>query len=273
MKKLTIVRILALALCLSFAAAETRTKIPSEKSTRAYPVSAKRALHVDNENVRAFLIRDGSGTAEMICYVVPDGTAHLRLEITAADNPLAMGLDDGRGTCLPLTDLLDPAGGAYLYDQPTENADNGEAAHYSRGMLCNRELGAQDPDRIEYFLIRDEMVLDEISGALGAAGYEGLTWEPFDPEAAEDQEPARAYVVHVVDQIFDPVPEVYANFCTDTLCVMAKSDENGTIVFEGDPDFYHVQILRAPQGYAVDPGFELYTRDAWGEWVLYVWKE
>ena len=63
------------------------------------------------------------------------------------------------------------------------------------------------------------------------------------------------------------------NFCTDTACVLLKSDENGLIIFEGAPDTYHVQLLKAPEGYSFDPGFELYTPKAYGEWLLRVRKD
>ena len=51
------------------------------------------------------------------------------------------------------------------------------------------------------------------------------------------------------------------------------SDETGTIRFTGAPDAYHVQLFRAPEGYSFDPGYELNTGRAYGEWLLRVRRD
>ena len=86
-------------------------------------------------------------------------------------------------------------------------------------------------------------------------------------------EVADAYIIHVLDQNGDPVPEVCVNFCTDTACVPCESDENGTIVYTGKPDVYHVQIIDYPEGYSCDESFEMYTPETYGEWVLRLTKD
>ena len=64
-----------------------------------------------------------------------------------------------------------------------------------------------------------------------------------------------------------------ANFCTDTACSLTQSDENGIISFDGAPDVYHIQLLKAPEGYSFDSGFELYTERTYGEWLLRISKD
>ncbi len=86
------------------------------------------------------------------------------------------------------------------------------------------------------------------------------------------EQPLRAYVLHVMDQAGMPVPDMYVNFCTDAACVMQKSDDTGTIAFDGEPGIYHIQLLKAPKGYSFDPGFELYTDSVYSEWNLYIRK-
>ena len=66
------------------------------------------------------------------------------------------------------------------------------------------------------------------------------------------------------------MPGVTVKFCTDSTCVLLESDEGGTISFEGEPDFYHVQLLKAPDGYSFDAEFEMTTHDTYGEWALYI---
>ena len=82
----------------------------------------------------------------------------------------------------------------------------------------------------------------------------------------------QAYIVHVVDQNTDPVPEVMVAFCTDTSCIPAEADETGTISFAGEPYEYHLQIVDVPDGYSYDENFEMYTTPEYSEWVLQVKK-
>ena len=51
-----------------------------------------------------------------------------------------------------------------------------------------------------------------------------------------------------MDQDGAPVPGVMLNFCTDAACIPRKSDANGTVSFDGAPDVYHVQLIKAPEG-------------------------
>ncbi len=105
---------------------------------------------------------------------------------------------------------------------------------------------------------------------LGTAGFPGGSRELT--EADGGKETPQAYILHITDQDGAPVPGVYVNFCTDLACFMAQSDETGTVTFDGAPDVYHIQLLKLPEGYSADPGFELYTTPDYGEWELRVQK-
>ena len=240
--------------------------IPADRSTRAFPVSGQRAVRVENENVRTYLLHADGLEKPVPCYVIPEGKARLRIEITAADDPARMVYADCWGTPVAVTDLLDPERSAYVYEQAAEAVRDGQPRHYSCGLLTNPER--EDSDRISFFLVPDEKYLEELAEALRVSGYENVRWTGPVPAAAGNA----AYILHVVDQDNAPVPGVYVNFCTDTACAMRQTDGNGTIVFDGAPDNYHLQLLKVPAGYTADPGFELYTGPDYGEWVLYVWK-
>ena len=56
-------------------------------------------------------------------------------------------------------------------------------------------------------------------------------------------------------------------------CMMQKSNETGTVTFAGEPDAYHVELYRVPEGYSFDPDFELVTGKTYGEWVLRICKD
>lgn len=248
-------------------------EIPLDSSTRAFPLSAKRAIHVDNEHVKRIHMYVDGVEAPVVCYLIPDeNTAHIRLEISAADNPVNIIYEDYQGPYLLVTDLLDPGRGAYVYDQSIEGENNGEEYHFNSGYLSDLSRYETDPEWIRIFLIRDEAAIAEIEALLAMSGYEGFRWEYADPEPAEESAP-QAYIIHAVDQYGDPVPGVYVNFCTDTACALAAADENGLIAFDGAPDDYHVQLLSVPEGYRFDEDFELYTGRAYGEWYLRVRKD
>ena len=82
-----------------------------------------------------------------------------------------------------------------------------------------------------------------------------------------------AYILHVTDQDGSPVPGVRIKFCTDITCMMEKSDETGTVTFAGEPDAYHVEIYKVPEGYSFDPDFELVTESIYGEWILRIRRD
>ncbi|MBQ3424980.1 MAG: hypothetical protein IJH38_07275, partial [Clostridia bacterium] len=63
----------------------------------------------------------------------------------------------------------------------------------------------------------------------------------------------------VVDEAGRGVPQVYVNFCTDALCDLTQTDENGVITYEGAPQVYHLQVIKVPEGYAFDADEEIYT--------------
>ena len=85
-----------------------------------------------------------------------------------------------------------------------------------------------------------------------------------------DGTPAVAYNVYVCDQDSNPIPGVYVNFCTDTTCEPRVTDEDGAICFAGKPQSYHLQILKAPEGYSFDADYEEAFDGAGGNW-LYVY--
>ncbi len=232
---------------------------------KPYPVSRERAIVIGNADARKELCFTGDDPVPLEVYVIPDGTAHLRIDIKAEEDPTEMCFSWAAADLpeeLAVSDLYDSEAGAFVFDVPMPAPSDGN--HIVRCALMNR--GEDDPDAREVFLIPDEACHDEVEALLAAHGDQDIRWESAEP--AQAGEAPQAYVLHVVDQYGAPVPKVFANFCTDTMCVLSVGDENGTLTFEGEPGVYHVQLIRVPQGYSVDPGFAFYTPPAYGEWVL-----
>ena len=241
------------------------TEIPKPTSTAAFPVSAVRAIHVENENARGVLFRAAGVPHPIQAYVIEGDVAHLRFEIAASDSPAEMYYYN-LSQAFDLPSLLDAGRNAYVFDQPLPQAD--AEAHVVYACLVNLKKDTAD-DLVEVYLIPGEQYIEEVAEAMRSWGYE-LTWEFGD--APRSQTAPKHYVLHVVDQNGAPVAEAAVTFCTDTACVFLESDENGTITFTGAPDVYHVQLIDVPEGYSFDEDFEMYTEPAYGEWILRVKK-
>ena len=66
-------------------------------------------------------------------------------------------------------------------------------------------------------------------------------------DAAADSD---AYLVYVKDaETMAPMPGVNVQFCSDVLCQMGKTDENGVAAFHSDSGTYTVHLMKAPDGY------------------------
>ena len=83
------------------------------------------------------------------------------------------------------------------------------------------------------------------------------------PAAARGTEMAdNKYTVYVVDAESEaPLAGVKVQFCSDTQCMMGKTDENGCAVFMSDPGNYTAHILKAPEGYAKTGEEAVMTKD------------
>ena len=85
---------------------------------------------------------------------------------------------------------------------------------------------------------------------------------------AYDGAPLGGYNVYVCDADYEPIPGAVVNFCTDTTCQTFTSDEDGIISFAGPLQTYHVQLLKAPDGYAPDADSADIECSGDGEWAV-----
>ena len=242
--------------------------VPLPDATAAFPVAAARDVIVENEGARELHFTNDAPSTRLKAWVVNDDTAHLRLELTASDSPYDMICYNWDNADLSeLSTLLDAERNGYYYDVPMPDAE----AELPIASACLMEFAAEDiSDAIDCYFIRSE---DQLALLQEYLGEEGWTLSDDGEAPAAQDAPQAAYVLHVVDQYGDPVPGMYVNFCTDTACVMTQSDASGTITFEGETDAYHVQLLKAPEGYSFDAGYEMYTPREYGEWRLSIRKD
>ena len=285
-KTISLFLALFLALCFSTAAAEeegnagktfpdftvTLTEVPPETAVRAFPVAEARTVYPENEGAKKVLFYAEGVSEPWVGYIVPDDTAHLRVEITAGDSPERMVfsyMPENTADVGAVADMLDQSRGVFACNRPMPAPSGG--SRVAGAALYDRALGGQDPARLEIVLIAGEEYIEEAVAGFIERGIQIVRWELAKP--VQEKEPLRAYILHVVDQYGDPVQGVYVNFCTDTACTIAQSDAAGTIRFDGAPDVYHVQLLKAPEGYRFDKGFEMYTGRDYGEWMIRVEKD
>ena len=58
------------------------------------------------------------------------------------------------------------------------------------------------------------------------------------------------YVIQVQDaDDATPIPGVKVQLCTDTQCMMGRTDNTGAAVFDMEPGNYEAHILKQPEGY------------------------
>lgn len=242
--------------------------VPADTSTVALPVSPARALRIENEGAQKAVIRIEGIEETLYFYIVNDPTAHVIAEISASDSASDVIFYTEEAGFTPLKDMLDPERNVLAADVSVPETG------YVTGFLMDYNkmiTGEGDPDTIPCYFARSPGELDAYVDKLKASGYSNVTVE-YDTETDAGSE-ADAYIIHVLDQNGDPVPEVCVNFCTDTACVPCESDESGTIVFTGTPYAYHVQVIDYPDGYSCDESFEMYTSETYGEWVLRLRKD
>ena len=278
MKKFVLL-FLALALALGFvmpAGADEAgsAEAAADRSARAYPVADRRGIVVENEDARRVdLYTDDSGIP-VPCFIIPDGLARLRLEIAASDAPDCLVFTDLKDTPVSLTDMWDPERGAFVWDQAAEGAVGCVVWPFNRGCVFDRRLGEEDPDIIRYYLVPNADWIDAVLEDLSVSRTEHVTRVWADPAPAEEPAAApSAYILHAADQDGRPLPGVFVKFCTDAVCNMTQTGEDGIARLEGEPDVYHIQILKVPDGCRLDASFELTVGPAPGEWLLVIPKD
>ena len=239
-------------------------EIPVDDATAVYPVATARSVSVEGENVRQLSFRNDEPPYRLAVYLVGDSAVTVRFQLTAADDPHDIVLYDADAMRIyELSELSAKDDRGYAYD--VQMPDN-RAMNVSVSSFTSTDIS----EAINVFLLPNEALLSDLCELLRTDGWTYVDGEA--PEAAPQDAP-QAYVLHVTDQYGEPVSGVYVNFCTDTLCSMMQADEAGVITFAGEPDVYHVQLLRVPAGYSYDPGLEIYVGRDYGEWLLHIRKD
>ena len=245
-------------------------EIPQDTSTQAFPVSAKEAIYPEDRSYKKVLFSCDMFPEPWAGYIIPDDSFRMRVEVAATDIvPNLQYVDEVAQGYFSVESLLDPKQGIYVYNQkmPTDDMP----AKWVMIYLYDKAPGADLSKNAHIFLMRSEENIQEIVDYL-KRGATNVSWKYADEEETAGDKPG-AYVVRVVDQDNNPVPEVTVNFCTDSACTPKDTNDEGVITYEGERYAYHLQIVDVPDGYSYDEGFTMYTTEDYGEWVLRVKKD
>ncbi len=71
-------------------------------------------------------------------------------------------------------------------------------------------------------------------------------------DAAAAGNPGDVYRVITVDESGAPVAGVMVQLCSEQMCVMGETDQDGVAVFNSDEGLYTVHVYSVPEGYAED---------------------
>lgn len=76
------------------------------------------------------------------------------------------------------------------------------------------------------------------------------------PAKTPDPAPAGVgYTVIITDEAGAPVPGVMVRICPGSRCIMRKTDDNGTVLFEDvEPGVHEFHLFRFPEGYVAASG-------------------
>ncbi|MDO4962115.1 MAG: hypothetical protein Q4E57_09780 [Eubacteriales bacterium] len=70
------------------------------------------------------------------------------------------------------------------------------------------------------------------------------------------------------DESGEPVPGVKIQVCSDSLCSLVKTDENGRAVYTGERFAYEIHVLETPEGYENSGPEAFAAEESGGETIL-----
>ena len=148
--------------------------VPADNSTVALPVSPARALWVENEGAQKATIHiEGSENTLNFC-IVNDSTAHVIAEISASDSPTDVVFYNSDAGYTDLKDMLDPNRGVLTCDVSVP-----EEGQVLVALMDYQKIVTEmnDPDIIQFYIIRNPSEIDTHIDALKASGYSNVTVE------------------------------------------------------------------------------------------------
>lgn len=92
-------------------------------------------------------------------------------------------------------------------------------------------------------------------------------------ETAQDAPSYSAYIFRCRDTDGNPVSNVMIQICTDEMCMVATSDDNGDAIHDGEPFGYDIHIFRYPDGYELSSEQHFSVDAEYGEYNVVFTKK
>ena len=128
-----------------------------------------------------------------------------------------------------------------------------------RGEVIYNRVGSVTPEMLDALYRQADESAPGGAPAVAAAPAEApakateeaVSVETEATEAMESSTPA-VYQVIVTDEAGQPVPGTTVQFCSDTECVLGKTDADGIAAFGSEAGTYTIHIQKVPEGYVKD---------------------
>lgn len=92
-------------------------------------------------------------------------------------------------------------------------------------------------------------------------------------ETAQDAPAYSAYIFRCRDTDGNPVSNVMIQICTDEMCMVATSDDNGDAIHDGEPFGYDIHIFRYPDDYELSSEQHFSVDAEYGEYNVVFTKK
>ncbi|MBR4781606.1 MAG: hypothetical protein IK014_09650 [Lachnospiraceae bacterium] len=126
-------------------------------------------------------------------------------------------------------------------------------------VSCNKENNENTDGKNTVTATPDIIQDDSPDDAVSAA--------PTQDESITDKE-NEEYVFICLDQNNAPVKSVKIQICTEEVCMMQESDENGVVRYAGDLYQYDIHIYSVPKGYELVSEKDFKTEAKYGTFKI-----
>lgn len=216
----------------------------------SYPVSEFTAVIPTADQARAVSISDPNGLlaanfGDVRCYVVNADTVELNVCLAEDVDPectlVYSSYDRSQIPVLQLLTTRDYASSTKVDSLQTTGAYCTFAAVYPdvRKNHAVTTLLFRDEENLESFVVRN---------GLGNWHYA----EDADPETPVMTAGSHTYTVRCIDQYGMPVAGVLLQVCSDEVCQVFMTDEDGEVAFEAEAYPWEIHVLQVPENYRAD---------------------
>lgn len=222
-----------------------------------YPVKDVLSVLPTSESARKVLIFDPLDTlgyyfGEFEAYVANDSAAEIAASLTSDIDPeIAFLLCDYDNVTHPVSSIAPDEDGFY---RMTFLIDDMQETGYPYTTVYFFSDPALDP-ALTVMLFRNEENLDAMMALISMDEENPAVWtyeEDLESRMDSGEITDAAYLIRITDTSGAPVPGVMVQVCSEEICNVYFSDENGQCAFVLAPDNWEMHLLMLPEGYTGD---------------------